>query len=70
MSDDIETLPDFDVTSPTTFQQVKETAGSMLGWIKQNQGDIMNGIEYLKSLRNNVIPSSANVDTQDPLPPL
>lgn len=69
LSEGIDTLPDFDVIPPTTMQQVKETAGSIFGWVKENQNDILNGIEFIKGLRGkggNIPPTSSGA----PLPPL
>ncbi len=61
-------LPDFDPVAPSFIQQVKSNASSLFEWIKENQGDIMNGVEYVRSVIKNksVLPSEPPAAT--PLP--
>lgn len=70
LSDGVDSLPDFDVVPPTTFTQIKETAGSIFGWVKENQNDIVNGIEFIKTLRNKGGGSIPPTSGGAPLPPL
>lgn len=48
---DLESLPDFDIPPKTTIEQVRETAGGMFDWIKQNQDMILSGIDMIRTLR-------------------
>lgn len=63
------TLPDVDPVQPTTFQQIKDAAGSVFGWIKDNKDDLTQALSYIQALRSNqpiAPPSSAPLD----LPPV
>ena len=71
LAKDMEELPTFDVVPPTTMQQVRDTAGTIFGWVKENQNDIMQGIEFLKSLKKGGgMPPSGAAPLSPPLPPL
>ena len=61
------TLPDFDPVAPTFLQQVKTNATSLFAWIKENQGDLVQGYGYIRSIIANkgIIPMEAPVE---PLP--
>ena len=43
-------LPDFDPIAPTFMQQVKSGASDLFSWFKDNQGDIINGYEMIRSV--------------------
>ena len=62
-------LPDFDPVTPTFIQQVKGNASSLFSWIKENQGDIAQGYEFIRSVIANkgTLPSLAQ-DVSEPLP--
>ena len=47
---DMEDLPMFDIIPPSTFSQVKETVSSSFNWIKENQEDIVQGIQMIRAL--------------------
>ena len=70
MIKDMEDLPMFDVQPPTTMQQVKETIGQGMGWLKENQNEIMQGIEWIRSMfgKGGGMPPSGAVPT--PIPPI
>ena len=53
-------LPDFDPIQPTLMQQVKSGAADLFSWVKENQGDIVNGYEFIRSIISNrgVLPIS------------
>lgn len=58
-------LPDFDPVSPTFLQQVKSGASDLFSWIKDNQGDLVQGYQFIRS----VIGSKGAVPLPDePLP--
>lgn len=61
------TLPDLDPVAPTFLQQLKGNASELYGWLKENQGDIVQGYQFIQSIIKNkgalpVIPSG------EPLP--
>lgn len=43
-------LPDFDTKPPTLMQQATDTVGSIFGWVKENQGDIMQAWDFVRSM--------------------
>lgn len=45
-------LPDIDPVPPTTFQQVKETAGTIFGWVKDNKDEVSQAINMIQTLRS------------------
>lgn len=60
-------LPDFDPVSPTFMQQIKSGAADLFSWVKENQGDLVQGYDFIRSIISNkgVIPS---VLSEEPLP--
>lgn len=46
-------LPDFDPIAPSFMQQVKSGASDLFSWIKENQGDIVNGYQFIQSVIQN-----------------
>lgn len=44
-------LPDTDPVVPTTFQQIKETAGTILGWFNEHQDDVTRTFNFIQSIR-------------------
>ncbi len=66
-------LPDVDPVAPTTFQQVKETAGGIFGWVKENQEDLAKAFNMVQSFRSGKtisVAPSAPVEVPPPLPPV
>jgi hypothetical protein len=65
-------LPDFDPIAPTFMQQVKTGASDLFSWIKDNQGDIVNGYQFLRSVISNkgdlTVPDGLPVE--EPLAPI
>lgn len=45
-------IPDVTPPAPTVMQQIKDTAGSLFGFIKENQGDFVQAYNYIQSIRN------------------
>lgn len=64
-------LPDFDPVAPTFMQQVRSNAVDLFSWIKENQEDIVNGYEFVRSIIANkgAIPPVAQ-EVAEPLPPI
>lgn len=52
LAKDIESLPDFDVRPPSTFEQVKSIAGDIFGWVDQNQDKIIGAYNFIQSARS------------------
>ena len=67
-------LPDFDPVAPTFMQQVKQNAGDIFAWIKDNQGDIIQGYQMIYSIIKNKgalpIVGSPLPEEGSPLPPI
>jgi hypothetical protein len=66
LSSDIQDLPDFDIPSPTIYQQIKSGAGEVFGFVKDNKDDIIQAISYIQALRSKPAPIAPQVD----LPPI
>lgn len=46
-------LPDFEPIQPSLLQQVKGGAADIFSWIKENQGDIVQGIQFIQGIVKN-----------------
>lgn len=55
-SDDIPNLPDMELPSPSAFDQVKQGASSIVGWLSSHREDVSNGIAFIQSLRRPATP--------------
>jgi hypothetical protein len=64
-------LPDFDPVSPTFMQQLKTNASDVFTWVKENQGDIVQGYQLIYSIIKNkgALPIASDA-TAEPLPPI
>ena len=64
-------LPDFDPIAPTFMHQVKSNAIDIFGWIKDNQGDIVQGYQLIYSIIKNkgALPIATDA-AAEPLPPI
>ena len=61
-------LPDFDLVAPTFMQQLKGSASELYSWIKENQGDIVQGYQFIQGIiknRGDIVSVEA-----EPLPPI
>lgn len=67
----IPNLPDFDPVHPSFMQQVKSNATSLFTFLKENQGDLINGYQIIQSIIQNkgIIPQVAEA-TEEALPPI
>lgn len=54
-------IPDVTPPTPTLMQQIKDTAGSLFGFVKENQGDLMQAYNLFQSMRNGAPLQSAGV---------
>lgn len=48
---DIKDIPDFDVRPPSTFEQIKSTAGEIFGWVENNQDKLVGAYNFIQNLR-------------------
>ena len=63
-------LPDFDPVQPTFLQQVKGSASELFSWIKENQGDIVQGYQFIQQVIQNRGVIVPQVPQAEPLPPI
>ena len=64
-------LPDFDPIAPTFMQQMKGGVSELYSWIKENQGDIVQGYQFIQSIIKNHGELPIAEPTQSaPLPPI
>lgn len=62
-------LPDFDPVQPTFMQQVKSGASDLYAFMRENQDDILKGVEFVRSLLKNGLPAGEQV-AEEPLSPI
>lgn len=48
---DMADIPDFDPVRPGTFEQVKQGAAEVFGWLDKHRDDVAQGIAFIQSLR-------------------
>lgn len=46
-------LPDFDPVEPTFMQSFKTNASGLFNWLKENQGDIVQGYQFIQGIIKN-----------------
>lgn len=64
-------IPDVTLPAPTLMQQIKETAGGIFGFVKENQGDIVQAYNFIQAIRNGApVPISDAAPVATNLPPL
>lgn len=64
-------IPDVTAPAPTIMQQIKETAGGLFGFVKENQGDFIQAYNYIQAIRNGApIQDAAQAAMAPELPPL
>ena len=67
-------LPDFDPVQPTWMDQIKNGASDFMSFLRNNQSDIVNGYEFIRSVIANkgALPTigeeAASVATEETLP--
>jgi hypothetical protein len=73
LAEGVESMPDFDVAPISTFDQIKQGANQLFGWIKQNKDELVQGYNFIQSLRGgapiNAAPTPTNIPTTT-IPPL
>lgn len=67
-------IPDVIHPKPTVMQQIKETAGSLFGFVKDNQNDFVQAYNYIQAIRTGSPIQAANIadaaQSAAELPPL
>lgn len=63
-------LPDFDPIAPTFMQQMKGSVSELYSWIKENQGDIVQGYQFIQTLIQNRGVMPTVMPTEEALPPI
>lgn len=65
-------LPDFDPVNPSFMQQVKTNASGFFSWIKENQGDLVQGYQFIRSIIINkgALPDFGVSAPSEQLPPI
>lgn len=66
-------IPDITPPPPTLMQQIKDTAGGLFGFVKENQGDIVQAYNFIQAVKSGApapipMPDATPVATN--LPPL
>lgn len=54
-------IPDVTPPKPTIMQQIKETAGGLFGFVKENQSDFVQAYNYIQAIRNGAPIQAANI---------
>ncbi len=68
-------LPDVTPPRPTTIQQIRDSAGGLFSWFKENQGDLIQAYNFIQSMRGGTpiaqaAQGAADVATElPPIPP-
>lgn len=63
-------LPDIDPVPPTTFQQVKDTAGTVFEWLKGNKDEVTQAFNFIQSIRSGQPIINAPASPPADIPPL
>jgi hypothetical protein len=71
LADGIESIPDFDAPRLSTFDQIKQGAGQVFGWIKDNKEELIQGYNFIQSMRQGQTVQQTAVETPTvEIPPL
>lgn len=74
LSEGMENMPEYPVQQPSFMQQAQQTVGSLFGWVKENQNDLVQAWNFVQSMRGGQpigapMPGIAPVPSVD-IPPL
>lgn len=73
LAEGIESMPDYDIPKPSTFDQIKQGAGQVFQWVKENREELAQGYNFIQSLRQGqaIAPTTTNVEVPTTtIPPL
>lgn len=65
---DMEELPMFDPVPPTWIDKTKDTVGGLVGFIRENQDGLMQGVELIRGLMGKGAKASETI--AESLPPI
>lgn len=66
-------IPDITPPPPTLMQQIKDAAGGLFGFVKENQGDFVQAYNFIQAIKNGApvpMPDAAAAPIATNLPPL
>lgn len=63
-------IPDIAPTKPSVMQQIKETAGGIFGFVKENQNEIIQAYNFMQAIRSGGAIETAKTIANSELPPL
>ena len=72
LSEGMEGMPDYPVQRPSFMQQAQQTIGGLFGWVKENQNEVMQAVNFIQQMRGGQpigMPISPAVPPTD-IPPL
>ena len=64
---DMPELPDYDPVQPTWVDNTKETVNGLMGWFKENQDTLAQGIDFVRGMMKGQVQPKSN---GSPLPPI
>lgn len=73
LADGVDSMPDYPVQKPSAMQQIQQAAGNIFGWVKENQGDIINAVNFIQQMRGGQpigMPVAAPAVAPAEIPPL
>lgn len=67
---DMKDLPDFDVPPMSTFEQIKNGANNLFGWLGEHRDQLAEGWNFIQTIRNGgTIPIATGTPPTD-IPPI
>ena len=51
LSEGMESMPEFPVQQPTFMQQASQSIGSIFGWVKENQNEVIQAVNFIQQMR-------------------
>lgn len=70
LSEGIESMPDYPVQKPSMIQQAQQSVGALFGWIKENQGDLVQAWNFIQSMRGRATVPIATAAAPTDIPPI
>lgn len=68
---DMPEFPDYDPIQPTWVDNTKETVNGLMGWLRENQGTLAQGYEFIRGIvQNRSLPPITPEAPAAPLPPI
>lgn len=54
---DMAEIPDFDPVKPSAFEQIKQGASEVFGWLSTHRDDVAQGVSFVQSLVRSASPA-------------